>query len=85
MRERIVTSRRFHYAASFRPRQAASTIFLKSNLARLQLILIGGGDASKRFCLLREDQGDCDGHETHACHAQQAGRVAESLRNDSRY
>jgi hypothetical protein len=40
--------------------------------------LIGGGDARKRFCLSHEHQGDCDGHETHAGHAQQASRVAES-------
>ena len=63
-------------------------IVSKSNLARLELLLIGGGDAKsprKRFCLWHEHQGDCDGHETHACHAQQASRVAESLRNNSRY
>jgi tetratricopeptide (TPR) repeat protein len=50
----------------------------RSNLARPELRLIGGGDARKRFCLSHEHQGDCDGHETHAGHAQQASRVAES-------
>src|ERR1700688_98627 len=62
----------------------------KSNLARRELLLIGSRDAkwSRRnlwFCLWHENQDDCNGHETHACHTQQASRIAESLRNNSSY
>ena len=57
--------------------------------SRLELLLIGGWDTrwpreSRWFCLWHEHQDSYDSHETHRCHAQQASRIAKSLRNNPR-